>query len=278
MGEWMSHQTVKNIRETSQDPEQLKNRLDLGISQVELPKHNGTLSVWWDQPTEAAGWSCPTGCSYPAAANCCPWMMTPPQRQAPTTPQQKIIPMWDRRALGRGNPPALWGVNRSWDLSGVHRRCGEDGGCLCLPFSFLLIGFYDTWGSQYKGSFNPPRRQSMVSRKTRARDGWREEPNPPGHAVSVTLPILFPKQFWWTIIKSCIWATASDFPGCEGGGIREIIRQNHLCYLIESKYLPYVNGIYRILRGNITGIRGAVPMNAQQAPVVIQLEEPSWSS
>lgn len=55
----------------------------------------------------------------------------------------------------------------------------------------------------------------------------------------------------------------------------ETIRQSHLCYHIESKYLPYVNGIYRILRGNTNGITGDVSRNAQQVTPVIQLEEPS---
>lgn len=44
---------------------------------------------------------------------------------------------------------------------------------------------------------------------------------------------------------------------------------------MESKYLPYVNGIYRILGGNTNGITGDVSRNAPQAPLVIQLEEPS---
>ena len=71
-------------------------------------------------------------------------------------------------------------------------------------------------------------------------------------------------------LNNCKW-----LHGLWGGGIRETIRQNHLCYLIESKYLPYVNGIYRIHRKNTNGIIGDVARNAQQAPMVIQLEEPS---
>lgn len=42
------------------------------------------------------------------------------------------------------------------------------------------------------------------------------------------------------------WLDLSNFkpfPSLWGGGIRETIRQNHLCYHIESKYRPYINGI-----------------------------------
>lgn len=67
-------------------------------------------------------------------------------------------------------------------------------------------------------------------------------------------------------------SNCEQFPRLWGGGIRETIRENHLCYLIESKYLPYVNGIYRILRGNTNGIMENVSRNTQKAPVVIQLE------
>lgn len=200
------------------------------------------MKIWWNgksQPARAVWWAYSRGCNFPAIPNHCPYGIEESQEKKPT-----------------------WSVKYNLFTRSVLCLDAEQWGLgQVLATLFLPPCRFQSMDLRTSCSFHRPGRQEHVM-------GEAKGPNLLNNC-HVSKGVLINNNKWLDL-NNCKW-----LHGLWGGGIRERIRQNHLCYLIESKYLPFVNGIYRIHRKNTNGIIGDVTRNAQQAPMVIQLEEPS---
>lgn len=100
---------------------------------------------------------------------------------------------------------------------------GQALSAFLLPPSRFRCGDLST-----NGSFHPAGRREH-GQKTRACDGRREGAKPSQSHCCVS------KAVWSAVTNAWIWATASDFPGCEGEGLGRQLDKIICVILLKAK-------------------------------------------